>query len=490
MTVSPHPRAWLWVLVVVGAWALVFLPRLGGDGFTNTEAHRAVPAFELIAKQHAGTSDWLAPTMFDRVYLRKPPGMTWAVAASASVFGSTEFSARLVSALSVLIAAFVSGWCAHRWFGGGAQLPAALSVVLMPAMWLHGRAAELEAPMFAATLVASLCVLDLLLNPKSGRRWLAALGAFLGAAAMLMVKGPAGLPALGGALIASAAVSRSGRVLLNPLAAGSIALALLGFGAWLLAVRSALSEGAVTQSPAAFLWSLDRAAGVALLAPMALLAGLPMALAMLFPWGPDAAAEPLGQDARARRMSRALAWATLGTLGLFVAFGVSNPRYALPALVFTPPLIGWAVGGMSRMTAKRAKIGRCMLLGWPRVAACVLLIAGVVYALAIEPRTRTESGRQAGRAMAAMVPAGSVVIADHAIEARPEVLLELVRAGAVVRWMGTGTHWPTGAHVLARDDERSREAGAHAGDSDHEKRATLGRWRVHEYELVLFGPER
>ncbi len=494
MTGSPRPRAWLWLVVVLGVWAVVFLPRLGSAGFTNTEAHRAVPAFELIAKQQAGTvgwSDWIAPTMFERVYLRKPPGMTWAVAVSASVFGSTEFSSRLVSALSVLIAALVSGLCARRWFGDGARLPAALAVVLMPAVWLYGRTAELEAPMFAGTLIASLYLLDLLMMPKGGRRWMAVLGGALGGSAMLLVKGPAGLPAVGGALVASVLLSRSVRVLVD----WRLLIALAGpgllFAGWVvLAARAASGDDAITQSPGAFLWSLDRALDVAALAPMALLAGLPMSLVLLFPWGPDAAAEPLGQDERARRMSRALAAATLATLGLFVALGVSNPRYALPALVFTPPLVGWAVNGLGRMTASRARIARWMMLGGPSTVAAALLIAGVVYSVAIEPRVRTESGRQAGREIAALVPAGSEVAADHAIEARPEVLLELVRAGAVVRWMGTGTHWPTGAHMLARDDERSREADAHSGGSGHRKRATLGRWRVHEYEVVLLGPER
>jgi len=302
---------------------------------------------------------------------------------------------------------------------------------------------------------------------------------------MLAVKGPAGLPAVLGVIIGAALVTRSLRMVvsLQMLAALGFA-ALCAAGWWILAAQSTSGQDVITQSPGVFLWSLDTLGGVALLAPMALLAGFPMSQVMLFAWGRDAASEPLGQDAQARLVSRTLAFATIATAGVFVIAGVSNPRYALPVLVFLGPMVGWAVAGMSRMTPRRARIARVMLLGGPRVAAGVFVCAGLVYALVIEPRSRPESGRDAGREIAALVPPGSRVYADHAIEARPEVLLEVIRNGSRVRWspLAEGP-WPDDVYFVVRSDARSDELRAH-----QEERSNLGSWSVHEYEMVLLGP--
>ena len=65
------------VVIVLALCAVVFWVRLGADGLGATEGHRAVPGWEML-----DTGRWLVPTMFDQPYLRKPPGMSWAVALS------------------------------------------------------------------------------------------------------------------------------------------------------------------------------------------------------------------------------------------------------------------------------------------------------------------------------------------------------------------------------------------------------------------------
>ena len=113
----------------------------------------------------------------------------------------------------------------------------------------------------------------------------------------------------------------------------------------------------------------------------------------------------------------------------------------------------------------------------------MLIGAGVSFALLAESSLRNESGREAGREIAAIVPAGSIVAADHAIEARPEVLWEVAASGSRVEWK-RADDWPSTAFVLARGDAGSDELALH-----QKARATLGRWRVHEYEVVLLSPE-
>ncbi len=476
---------WACAALLLAAWSIVYLPGLGATGLTDTEGHRAVPAFELLEKTRAGdasAADWIAPTLFERVYLRKPPGMTWAVAASAWVFGAGELSARLVSAVSMLLAAVASAVYAGRWFGPGARLAGGLAALLMPVLWIHGRAAELEAPMFAATLAASLAAIDLLLHQRRSMASAAVLA--VGTALMLFVKGPAGLPALAGAVAACAIVERSVRTLTHGRLWWALFSAAVVFVAWwFAAARLTAGTDVVSQSPGAFLWDLGRLGDMAVFAPAVLIMGLPMTLAALFPWGPDALAEPLGQEPGPRKISRGLVFAMLITLGVFLLSGVSNNRYGLPALVFVPPLAGWCVAGMQQMTAQRARIARWMLLGEPRVMTAMLVIGGIVFALWLQPTLRTQSGREAGRSIAATLPAGAMVIADHAIEARPEVLWELERADARVRWLPAQAAWPAEAHVLVRADATSDEVRAH-----EKGRASLGAWRVHEYTFELLSP--
>jgi 4-amino-4-deoxy-L-arabinose transferase-like glycosyltransferase len=488
-------KHWFTLALLLAVWAVIFLPRLGEAGFTNTEGHRAIPGFELLETPDA---KWLTPPLFERTYLRKPPGMAWMVVASATIFGPTEFAARLVSALSVLLAAACSAHYARRWFGQRAELAGGLAagfagglaVLLMPVLWIHGRAAELEAPMFAATLLAALCTLDLLLVRSSLRaQVLPAIGVFVGLLALLLIKGPAGLPAVGGAIIAAMIVSRSVRTVLHPVWTASMLGALGVFGIYLYAASQRLPDEAITQSPGEFLWSLDRLGGVALLAPSALLMGLPAMLAMLFPWGPDASSESLAQQERVWPLARGLAWATLLTLAIFVLAGISNPRYSLPALVFVPALVGYVVAGLcaQSMAAKRMRIARWMVLGSPWFLGTMLVVSGVANWGFFEQRSRTESGREVGKQIASLLPPDALVLSDHAIEARPEVLWVIRRAGTRVKWTSLDSP-PSEAWLLVRDDSGSREMES-VHDGANEKRATAGRWRVHGFEFVLLSPE-
>src|SRR5437867_1102164 len=99
-------------MIVLAVCAAVYLPRLGAGGLTNTEGHRAIPGWGMLE-----SGDWVLPRMFGQVYLRKPPGMSWAIAASSAVFGETEFAARLPSALAMMGMALVAMFFGSRWFG-------------------------------------------------------------------------------------------------------------------------------------------------------------------------------------------------------------------------------------------------------------------------------------------------------------------------------------------------------------------------------------
>jgi 4-amino-4-deoxy-L-arabinose transferase-like glycosyltransferase len=491
-------RAWAQALCVLVPCALVYLPRLGAGGLTMSEGHRAGPAWEMLS-----SGDWLVPRLFGRAYLRKPPGMFWAIAGSGSVFGQTELAARLVSALAAIGTALVAWWFARRWFGPGRWAVAAgLAQGLLPWMFAFGRQAEIEALLVLATQVAALGLIDAIIVRRERAGVAMLRGAVIGLAvgAMLLVKGPAGLPAIGGVVLAAVLV-RSWRTVAHPALWSALVVGGALFAAWVLAAGSSLGdEPAVTQGAGEFLWG--EPVRTMALAPTALVSLLPAALALLFVWGPDARSE-VAQDegARGRRdIARALALATLGTLLVLTASGVSNPRYALVAAVFVGPVAPWVVrglsdGGAGSFVPHRRRIARAMLLGHPAVWPAVLVAAGWVWIGTGERASRATSGREAGAVIAEAIRAdagdGPVVVrANDAVEARPEVLLEVRRrlgaaegGEAEVRWVDAAGMAEAGpGYLVLRLDEGSGERALWR-DGD-------GVWtgEVHKYRLgVLRG---
>ncbi|GJM18584.1 MAG: hypothetical protein DHS20C14_07970 [Phycisphaeraceae bacterium] len=499
------PRAQAAILAIV--CALVYLPWLGAGGLTATEGHRAVPGWEMLE-----SGDWVVPRMFSQAYLRKPPGIAWAIGASGAVLGETELGARAPSALAACAMAFVAWGFSWRWFGRRWALAGGIAQALMPWMWTIGRHAEIEALHMLGVQVAGLTVLDLLVrrDRTPGARavgWVAFAGA--GVAWMMLMKGPAGLPALAGAGVAACIVHRR----VTPIASWRLWVPALIGAAALVAVLGLIAraidstgETAVTQSAAAFLFTPGWALKLAGLAPGALLAMLPVSLVLLFPWGPDARAEVVDPDAGDRyRVARALAWATLATLGVFLLAGVGNVRYAMPAAVFVAPLAAHVARGVlggaddaGAFMPKRRAIGRVMMLGHPAAVTLALLVGAWVWIATGERAFRATSGRDAGHEIAAMLApeigdaAPGEVWADHLIEARPEVLAAARDAlgpdAPVFRWvpgLGGMETIPDGTVLVLRVDEGSNEGVLAENLGKISGTRTLGNGGVGAYRYVL-----
>ncbi len=506
------PRsAWRDVLIIAAAWALVCLPRLGSGGFTDTEGHRVIPGWELADAVRAPdvAPDPFVPRMFGRAYMRKPQGMTWAIALSGWMCGESELSARLVSAVSLLVLAVGSWWFASSWFGERRALAGGLAVLLMPTFWPIARAAEIEMLMIAGAGLGALGIMDLLTRAHEqgrGRDWLSATVAAVGIVVAVLAKGPAALPVFGGAVLGPIVVARSVRPLLRAplLATLGGAGAALGVLAIVTARRvGALGETPITQSPGEFLWSSGLATLVIPFAAFAM--GLPASLALLFPWGPDAAREPQPVDAwpdGARERARALAWSFLLGSVIFVVAGVSNPRYALPLLVFVPGLVAYVTAGLdSGFLAKRRAIARVMSLGRARVWVPVLLVGALVWSFGVEPGRRATSGRDAGVRLAELMPEGErvILLANDLVEARPETLLYAKRAAGErgceldTRWTpldGEALARAAGAGVpvvvVARDDADSDEAARVMALAPTDAWRELGRGTVHKYAFIAY----
>lgn len=121
-------RQYIYVAVLLISSAFLFFFRLGSVGLMEPdEGRNAEAAREIII-----TGDWVTPRLNFIRYLDKPIMFFWASAASMKVFGASEFSARLPSAVSALIgviAVYLLGW---RMFGGRAGLYSALVLATSP----------------------------------------------------------------------------------------------------------------------------------------------------------------------------------------------------------------------------------------------------------------------------------------------------------------------------------------------------------------------
>jgi 4-amino-4-deoxy-L-arabinose transferase-like glycosyltransferase len=92
-----------------------------------------------IAREMQTTGDWIMPTLNRQNYIDKPPLLYWLVAGSFGFFGTSEWAARLVpavSALATVLATFVFG---SRLVGRRAAFLSACALALMPGFAICGR---------------------------------------------------------------------------------------------------------------------------------------------------------------------------------------------------------------------------------------------------------------------------------------------------------------------------------------------------------------
>ncbi|MEQ8768976.1 MAG: glycosyltransferase family 39 protein [Phycisphaerales bacterium] len=497
---NPWAQAGLLALVC----AAVYWPVLGTGGFVATEGHRAVPAWEMLR-----SGDWVVTRMFEQAYLRKPPGIAWAIAATSAVLGQDEFGARAAAALAASAMAFVAFAFSWRWFGGRWALAGGLAQALLPWMWTVGRHAEIEAVHQLGVQVGCLALVDALVV-KRDRRGPCAAGAWmlvagLGLAWMVLTKGPAGVPAVGGVALAACAVRRSSRPIVSARLWVPIAIAAAVSG-WVfgLIAREIAHSGEVPVMPMTGThlfgdgWALKALAFV----PGALIAMMPASLGMVFPWGPDARAEGDAPSWRAPfETARALTLATLFTLGVYLVSGVTNVRYAMPAAVFVVPIVAYVARGAlgGGFVPKRRSIGRWMMLGHPAAIAGVLVVGAWVWIGTLERAQRAKSGRDAGRDLAQLIRQTDAdgVWADGVIEARPEVL-EAARSGlggaVEVRWVPGLARLdaaPEGTVLVLRSDQdgdETRVLEAFDGVSETQLLGD-GEFGKYRYEAWLVGRE-
>ncbi len=497
---------WAHALGLVLLCGAIGLPMLGANGFVDTEGHRVAPAWEML---RTGEVAWRGDLrMFTTPFLTKPPATPLAIAASGALFGQSEWSARLPSVLWFTLGVLLTWGVGVRLFGRVGGLASGLAHALSPWLWAPARSAEIESLFVLGTQASCLGIVGLVLASRgpdgSGvggwrSRVLWALAIGLGTFVSLYSKGPAGVPCVAGVLLASVVCCRSVRVLWRPELLAGLVGAVGGFVLVYWPAWAARREAAaMTEAVDKFLWSDVDPVGLVRFPVAAFVSALPAGLALLFPWGPDARREALAAadgDRVAHDAARLLALGWLCSIGVFVCFGVTNSRYAMPAVVFATLLVGYVARGV--VTAgpdgfgrSRRLVARLCCLGHPAVLCVVLLIGAGVFVVVEEGRRARHTGRDAGREIAAMLPSASTVWMVDAITARPELGLELERAGHTVVWargaFGAGSQVPVATVVVLRTDGASDERGLAGVWAESDSVETLGAVRVRDYAFTAF----
>jgi len=103
-------------LLLVAAFLLLF--RLGYAPFWNPDEGRyAAASMEMIAPLDGGAPDWVVPSLNTLPRLNKPPLVYWATGVSFTLFGQSEWAARLVPALAAIAIMLVLWQLGGRMFG-------------------------------------------------------------------------------------------------------------------------------------------------------------------------------------------------------------------------------------------------------------------------------------------------------------------------------------------------------------------------------------
>jgi 4-amino-4-deoxy-L-arabinose transferase-like glycosyltransferase len=192
-----------WAVLIVATLYVCYFSHLGAIGFVGPDE----PRYAWIARDMAETGDWVTPRLYGKPWFEKPPLFYWGAALSFKLFGVSEASARLPSAISALLATLALAWLALRLYG--AETARWLLLLLPTTVGMIGfsHAAATDMPFSGMLTIAMACaavVLGLTRNenspilPRTPRLALMLFGFFLGLA--VLAKGPAGIILCGGAV--------------------------------------------------------------------------------------------------------------------------------------------------------------------------------------------------------------------------------------------------------------------------------------------------
>lgn len=318
----------------MAVWAAIYLPWLGTPELRSEEGHRVLPAVEMLE-----SGDYIVPHIGGQPYLAKPPLVNWKIAAAFSLTGiRNEWTARLPSALHVLVAAIVLVTAGRVLLGNGA-LVASIVWLTNLGMIEKGRMIEIDA--IYVSLFAIGFVAWLVLWQQHHARWLTWTIPWVFLGFGLLAKGPAHLIFFYALVLAILWRTKTLRELLQRPHAIGVLLMIAIFAVWAVPYFRAISAPTISQT-----WKYELALRVtggenaATDWPM----NFPRGFGYFLPW---LLVLPFIRIASIAPEDRSLA--TGLAIGAAIPFAVvlllpgTIPRYILPTLAPVCLLIGLAV---------------------------------------------------------------------------------------------------------------------------------------------------
>ncbi|MBI5440116.1 MAG: glycosyltransferase family 39 protein, partial [Deltaproteobacteria bacterium] len=198
-------RVLLWALLAIAVAFL--LVETGHTPFFEPDEAR----YAEIPREMLATGDFVAPHLNGYRYYEKPPLHYWAVAASMSLFGETEWAARLPVKLSAAGMVLFTVFFARRRFGERVGLLAGLIVATSLLVVALSRLNTIDTPLSFALSSAAFAFASFQEHERAGDRARARVALYLlhfSCAAAVMLKGLVGLVLPGGAILVWALLSR------------------------------------------------------------------------------------------------------------------------------------------------------------------------------------------------------------------------------------------------------------------------------------------
>ncbi|PYQ11575.1 MAG: hypothetical protein DMH00_07815 [Acidobacteria bacterium] len=206
------------LLLLLAIASLLLFPLLGKQGLTDPDES----AYVESVREMMDRGDWLVPRLYGQPILDKPILVYWVIGASFQLFGKSELSARLptaMAALGLLFAVWRLGKLTHKRDGAG--FLSALVLLSSLEFVLMGRAAVTDMFLTLFCTLGILCYAETLW--AGGSRLLPLVGAACIGLAVL-TKGPLGLlipgMVLGACFVASLGRHRIGTI--RPLASAAV----------------------------------------------------------------------------------------------------------------------------------------------------------------------------------------------------------------------------------------------------------------------------
>jgi 4-amino-4-deoxy-L-arabinose transferase-like glycosyltransferase len=133
------------ILLLAGFCAFLFFYGLGAFGLIGADE----PRYAQVAREMLGRHDWITPVLYGRPWLEKPPLYYWQAMVAYSVFGVSDTSARVTSAMDATLLV-IAVYLFFRRFRRGVEIDAALITASCAGIVGYARAASTDMPLAAA----------------------------------------------------------------------------------------------------------------------------------------------------------------------------------------------------------------------------------------------------------------------------------------------------------------------------------------------------